>query len=127
MLTALFIQHDQGFHAHLVTLQHNNDVTIARQRTQRTARRARPARAAPRRPHTTQLTTKQNKIIHEHGHGEPRRGRRRSSAAGGDERAIDKRPTSLPSRSAERAAGLAPTQSLELTVRSYGSNINSTR
>lgn len=31
MLTALFIQHDQGFHAHLVTLQHNNDVTIARQ------------------------------------------------------------------------------------------------
>lgn len=84
MLTALFIQHDQGFHAHLVTLQHNNDVTIARQRSRRTARRARPARAAPRRPHTTQLTTKQNKIIHEHGHGEPRRGRRRSSAAGGD-------------------------------------------
>lgn len=32
MLTALFIQHDQGFHAHLVTLQHNNDVTIARQK-----------------------------------------------------------------------------------------------
>lgn len=45
MLTALFIQHDQGFHAHLVTLQHNNDVTIARQTNaaRRTERRARTA------------------------------------------------------------------------------------
>lgn len=52
MLTALFIQHDQGFHAHLVTLQHNNDVTIARQtnavsgaRAERAFRRARPREA----------------------------------------------------------------------------------
>lgn len=52
MLTALFIQHDQGFHAHLVTLQHNNDVTIARQtnavsgaRAGRAFRRARPSEA----------------------------------------------------------------------------------
>lgn len=47
MLTALFIQHDQGFHAHLVTLQHNNDVTIARQ-TNAVRSRERRARRQPR-------------------------------------------------------------------------------
>lgn len=55
MLTALFIQHDQGFHAHLVTLQHNNDVTIARQ----TARRAVDAvrgRSCPAARRSQQLT-----------------------------------------------------------------------
>lgn len=46
MLTALFIQHDQGFHAHLVTLQHNNDVTIARQ-TNAVRSRERRARRSP--------------------------------------------------------------------------------
>lgn len=70
MLTALFIQHDQGFHAHLVTLQHNNDVTIARQTNASGATRARVPRACrvrsecgrrrharPRRAGTTQYST----------------------------------------------------------------------
>lgn len=48
MLTALFIQHDQGFHAHLVTLQHNNDVTIARQTNALRVGAARAARAGSR-------------------------------------------------------------------------------
>ena len=67
MLTALFIQHDQGFHAHLVTLQHNNDVTIARQTNavRSRERRARwppwaeAARASQTQTNTNKLITKQ--------------------------------------------------------------------
>lgn len=55
MLTALFIQHDQGSHAHLVTLQHNNDVTIARQ-TARWAVGAVRGRFWPAARRTQQLT-----------------------------------------------------------------------
>lgn len=73
MLTALFIQHDQGFHAHLVTLQHNNDVTIARQTYAvrgpgaRAASRRAPARAPrPTSPYSTQLKliTKRKQTVH---------------------------------------------------------------
>lgn len=62
MLTALFIQHDKGFHAHLVTLQHNNDVTIARQTNAARGGRAARALGRPsRRLNSIQLklTTKQ--------------------------------------------------------------------
>lgn len=75
MLTALFIQHDQGFHAHLVTLQHNNDVTIARQ-TYALSRRsgARAAVGAARAPRDLALNTTQTKLKQTNGKWDDRRG-----------------------------------------------------
>ncbi|GBP04012.1 hypothetical protein EVAR_74782_1 [Eumeta japonica] len=62
MLTALLIQHDQGFHAHLVTLQHSNDVTICSSPNNESAwrgtpRGARAGTAAPRPPAILKLRT----------------------------------------------------------------------